>query len=150
MLSLSPYFQTSLVSSNSILYFVRVGNEMEGISPAFIWSYYEVAILSSAIIDFFSSSSLDIEVHHHFFIVFDTTDIQQSPALSGIGDLPHRLRRDHRLPDFRELSVHLTHKIRPGNRIGSRVGRYIVNRNLPVMAGIIVQLDGHLPFTVPF
>ena len=92
MLSLSPYFQTSLASSYSILYFVRVGSEMEGISPAFIWSYHAFAILSSAVIDFFSSSSLDIEIHHHLFIIVNTPDFQHSPALSGIRYRPDSLR----------------------------------------------------------
>src|SRR5512136_264797 len=86
ILSLSPYFQTSLASSNSMLYFVRVGSEIDGISPAFIWSYHAVAIRSRASIDFFSSSSLDIEVHHHLLVVVYAADFEDAAALPGIGD----------------------------------------------------------------
>src|SRR5512137_930537 len=105
MLSLSPYFQTSLASSYSILYFVRVGSEMEGISPAFIWSYHAFAILSSAVIDFFSSSSLDIEIHHHLFIIVNTPDFEHSTALSVISYTPRTLRGDFRFPDLGELAI---------------------------------------------
>src|SRR5512136_2261827 len=81
MLSLSPYFQTSLASSNSMLYFVRVGSDIEGISPPFIWSYQALAMRSRAASDFFSSSSLDIEIHHHLLCILYATDIQDSPTL---------------------------------------------------------------------
>jgi hypothetical protein len=57
---------------------------MEGISPAFIWSYHALAILSSADIDFFSSSSLDIEIHHHLLVIVNAPYIEQAPAFPGI------------------------------------------------------------------
>ena len=85
-ISLSPYFQTSLASSNSMLYFVRVGSEMDGISPPFIWSYQALAIRSSADNDFFSSSSLDIEIHHHLLCILYATDIEDAPTLPRVRD----------------------------------------------------------------
>src|SRR5512137_2363790 len=127
MLSLSPYFQTSLASSYSILYFVRVGSEMEGISPAFIWSYQAFAILSSAVIDFFSSSSLDIEIHHHLFIIVDTPDFEHPPAFAMIRYGPGCLRKDFRFPDLGELAIHLADKIGFWEGISSIVRRNIID-----------------------
>src|SRR5512137_2840600 len=150
MLSLSPYFQTSLASSYSILYFVRVGSEMEGISPAFIWSYQAFAILSSAVIDFFSSSSLDIEIHHHLFIIVNTPDFEYSPAFAVIRYGPGSLRGDFCFPDLGELAVHFTDKICFGEGISCIVRRDVIHGYLTIMPGIITQLNCHLSCTGRF